>query len=288
MAVYGSFLERKNVIHHLSVVICDEVYSQDYVWDCSQGRICKPGTPHRVGIYTWGRQSGGWTLPQDTGVTIGSKKKYIVFEVHSGNIMDKDDTAQTGIEVTLRSTRPLRESGVALLGNTGKIPPKVSGYYTDSACVWSFNTTVQILTYSVHTHSLGKAISGYLYRNNTWIEIGRADPSYPERLMDISFKNLYIAPGDIVASRCTYENPKDRYVEFGHGATDEMCNFHIHYSYPAGSNDLVRHVECAWDAESFHWGDHFPDIPVNASNTEDSDQTVYIKKYHWTHHNYNL
>ena len=73
---------------------------------------------------------------------------------------------------------------------------------------------------------------------------------------------------------------------FRHGATDEMCNFHIHYSYPAGSNDLVRHVECAWDAETFHWEDHFPSIPLNSSNTEDSDQTFYIKKYHWTHHNY--
>ena len=26
----------------------------------------------------------------------------------------------------------------------------------------------------------GKAISGYIYRNNEWIEIGRADPAYPE------------------------------------------------------------------------------------------------------------
>ena len=27
-------------------------------------------------------------LPTDTGVTIGNKKKYIVFEVHTGNVMD--------------------------------------------------------------------------------------------------------------------------------------------------------------------------------------------------------
>ena len=39
-------------------------YSYSYCRDCSKGRICKPGTPHRVGIYTWGRQSGGWTLPK--------------------------------------------------------------------------------------------------------------------------------------------------------------------------------------------------------------------------------
>ena len=76
------------------------------------------------------------------------------------------------------------------------------------------------------------------------------------------------------------------FFNYRHGATDEMCNYHIHYSYPAGSNDLVRHVECAWDAEFFHWRDHFPTIPVNASNTEDTDQTVYINKYHWSRHNY--
>ena len=29
-------------------------------------------------------------------------------------------------------------------------------YLTESACEWSFNTSVKILTYSVHTHALGK------------------------------------------------------------------------------------------------------------------------------------
>ena len=76
------------------------------------------------------------------------------------------------------------------------------------------------------------------------------------------------------------------FIYFRHGSTDEMCNYHIHYAYPAGSNDLVRHVECAWDAETFHWKDHFPNIPQNSSNTEDTDQTYYINKFHWTRHNY--
>ena len=31
----------------------------------------------------------------------------------------------------------------------------ISGYFTDAACKWSFKTPVKILTYSVHTHSLG-------------------------------------------------------------------------------------------------------------------------------------
>lgn len=31
-ADFQPILERRNVIHHLSVVVCEEVYSHDYVW----------------------------------------------------------------------------------------------------------------------------------------------------------------------------------------------------------------------------------------------------------------
>ena len=40
-------------------------------------------------------------------------------------------------------------------------------------------------------------MSGYIYRNNEWIEIGRADPSYPEAsnlLLNLIFRGMYKRP----------------------------------------------------------------------------------------------
>ncbi|KAF5913548.1 hypothetical protein HPG69_017168 [Diceros bicornis minor] len=62
---------------------------------------------------------------------------------------------------------------------------------------------MHVFAYRVHTHHLGKVVSGYRVRNGQWTLIGRQSPQLPqafypvEHPVDVSF-------GDILAARCVF------------------------------------------------------------------------------------
>lgn len=280
---FNAILEHHNVINHISVDICDELYSTNYVWDCSHDRLCKPGTRHRLGLYHWGRESNKvWKLPDDVGVAIGNKNRYLLVQVHSATLSNKDDTAMTGMELTIRSSKPKYEFGLVQLGNYGTMPAETKDFKADAACEWNFNTTVAIYGYLVHTHKRGKAVSSYIYRDNKWIEIGRANPQYPEIMMEIPERGLTLQPGDQVVSRCTYDINDKHPVPFGHRAKDEMCIVYLNIIYPTDADHRLTFVQCPADGATFHLKEYFPHVPDNASSTKgDTDQSHYIRKNHW-------
>ncbi|KAL5007779.1 hypothetical protein ScPMuIL_016585 [Solemya velum] len=271
----------RGIVHHMSIHVCDTPHSTADVWDCvNPTNVC--GDTGREALFEWGRSAPGWKLPDYAGIPTGNRSRHLVLQVHMLQEVKPSsvDGAYkfSGIELTLRDSRPQYEVAMAVYGNTGYIPPAVKGFTSDSACVWDSNYTVPIISYSVHTHGRGRAVTAWIYRNGTWIELGRGNPGYPEIVMDVSKRNMQLIPGDIVAVRCTFDNDDNKKVEFRSEHGGEMCNVYVHYGVPHEAPHDVRMMMCAASAQDFHWEDHFDTIPSRASDPSgNTDQAYYVK-----------
>nr|XP_060484193.1 peptidyl-glycine alpha-amidating monooxygenase-like [Panthera onca] len=82
------------------------------------------------------------------------------------------------------------------------IPPGEKVVNSDISCHYK-KYPMHVFAYRVHTHHLGKVVSGYRVRNGQWTLIGRQSPQLPqafypvEHPVDVSF-------GDLLAARCVF------------------------------------------------------------------------------------
>jgi peptidylglycine monooxygenase len=153
----------------------------------------------------------------------------LVLQVHYAHIDKFTDGTTDDSGIILHLTRqPLNKlAGVYILGTGGGIPPH-SVEYMESSCEISENKTIHPFAYRVHTHSLGKIVSGYVIRNNEWIELGKRNPLTPQMFYKIHY-NGTITYGDRLAARCTMQSERDSWTYVGNTNNDEMCNFYIMY-----------------------------------------------------------
>jgi len=118
---------------------------------------------------------------------------------------------------------------------------------------------MHVFAYRVHTHHLGKVVSGYRVRNGQWTLIGRQSPQLPqafypvEHPVDVSF-------GDILAARCVFtgEGRTDA-THIGGTSSDEMCNLYIMYYMEA--KHAVSFMTCTQNVAP----DLFRTIPPEAN-----------------------
>lgn len=48
------------------------------------------------------------------------------------------------------------------------------------ACPFDGEVPIKAIAYRTHSHALGRVISGYIVRDNEWIELGRKSPQLPQ------------------------------------------------------------------------------------------------------------
>lgn len=90
----------------------------------------------------------------------------------------------------------------------------------EAACEMKEDKVIHPFAYRTHAHKLGIVNSGYLVRDDevtgdqTWTEIGRRSPQLPQMFFPVTNK-VEIRKGDIIATRCTMENTRDRTVYIG-------------------------------------------------------------------------
>uniref|UniRef100_A0A8C0WJV1 Copper type II ascorbate-dependent monooxygenase C-terminal domain-containing protein n=1 Tax=Castor canadensis TaxID=51338 RepID=A0A8C0WJV1_CASCN len=118
---------------------------------------------------------------------------------------------------------------------------------------------MNVFAYRVHTHHLGKVVSGYRVRNGQWTMIGRQSPQLPqafypvEHPVDVSF-------GDILAARCVFTGEgRTEATHIGGTSSDEMCNLYIMYYMEA--KHAVSFMTCTQNVAP----DTFRTIPPEAS-----------------------
>ncbi|KAG8505406.1 Peptidylglycine alpha-amidating monooxygenase [Galemys pyrenaicus] len=118
---------------------------------------------------------------------------------------------------------------------------------------------MHVFAYRVHTHHLGKVVSGYRVRNGQWTLIGRQSPQLPqafypvEHPVDVSF-------GDILAARCVFTGEgRTEATHIGGTSSDEMCNLYIMYYMEA--KHAVSFMTCTQNIAP----DMFRTIPPEAN-----------------------
>ncbi|XP_014772774.1 peptidyl-glycine alpha-amidating monooxygenase-like isoform X2 [Octopus bimaculoides] len=213
------------------------------------------------------KDAPGWHLPKEFAIPVGSKKRYLVVQVHAPPNMTLESTSSfnsTGIRIGLTDRKPTYRSDIAIYGIIGYIPANTKDFTADAFCRWPFDNTL-LHGLSIHSHKMATAITGYIYRNNQFIELLRADPSYPEVTIDISSRNITLQSTDILIMRCTLTNPNRWDVNFGNGHSDEMCDMYFLYGIKFDAYKKQKHVVCPGDAQKSSLYNIFARLPQEST-----------------------
>lgn len=157
-----------------------------------------------------------------------------------------------------RLPQPLIAGMYLMMSVDTVIPPGEKVVNSDISCHYN-KYPMHVFAYRVHTHRLGKVVSGYRVRNGQWTLIGRQSPQLPqafypaEHPVDVNF-------GDILAARCVFTGEgRTEVTRIGGTSSDEMCNLYIMYYMEA--KHAVSFMTCTQNTAP----DMFRTIPPEAN-----------------------
>ncbi|XP_037386009.1 peptidyl-glycine alpha-amidating monooxygenase isoform X3 [Talpa occidentalis] len=217
-----------DTVHHMLLFGCNMPSSTGSYWFCDEGTCADKANI----LYAWARNAPPTRLPKGVGFRVGGEtgSKYFVLQVHYGDISAFRDNHKDCSGVSLHLTRvpqPLI-AGMYLMMSVDTVIPAGEKVNSDISCHYK-KYPMHVFAYRVHTHHLGKVVSGYRVRNGQWSLIGRQSPQLPqafypvEHPVDVSF-------GDILAARCVFTGEgRTEATRIGGTSSDEMCNLYIMY-----------------------------------------------------------
>uniref|UniRef100_K9IN95 Putative peptidylglycine alpha-amidating monooxygenase n=1 Tax=Desmodus rotundus TaxID=9430 RepID=K9IN95_DESRO len=248
-----------DTVHHMLLFGCNMPSSTGSYWFCDEGTCADKANI----LYAWARNAPPTRLPEGVGFRVGGEtgSKYFVLQVHYGDISAFRDGHKDCSGVSLHLTRlpqPLIAGMYLLMSIDTVIPAGQKVVNSDISCHYK-KYPMHVFAYRVHTHHLGKVVSGYRVRNGQWALIGRQSPQLPqafypvEHPVDVSF-------GDILAARCVFTGEgRTEATHIGGTSNDEMCNLYIMYYMEA--KHAVSFMTCIQNVAP----DMFRDIPPEAN-----------------------
>ncbi|KAM9731597.1 peptidyl-glycine alpha-amidating monooxygenase isoform 3-T3 [Dama dama] len=248
-----------DTVHHMLLFGCNMPASTGNYWFCDEGTC----TDKANILYAWARNAPPTRLPKGVGFRVGGEtgSKYFVLQVHYGDISAFRDNHKDCSGVSLHLTRlpqPLIAGMYLMMSVDTVIPPGGKVVNSDISCHYK-KYPMHVFAYRVHTHHLGKVVSGYRVRNGQWTLIGRQSPQLPqafypaEHPVDVSF-------GDLLAARCVFTGEgRTEVTHIGGTSSDEMCNLYIMYYMEA--KHAVSFMTCTQNVAP----DVFRTIPPEAN-----------------------
>uniref|UniRef100_A0A2K5S125 Peptidylglycine alpha-amidating monooxygenase n=1 Tax=Cebus imitator TaxID=2715852 RepID=A0A2K5S125_CEBIM len=240
-----------DTVHHMLLFGCNMPSSTGSYWFCDEGTC----TDKANILYAWARNAPPTQLPKGVGFRVGGEtgSKYFVLQVHYGDISNCPHPLPTRGQ-----QQPLIAGMYLLMSVDTVIPAGEKVVNSDISCHYK-NYPMHVFAYRVHTHHLGKVVSGYRVRNGQWTLIGRQSPQLPqafypvENPVDVSF-------GDILAARCVFTGEgRTEATHIGGTSSDEMCNLYIMYYMEA--KHAVSFMTCTQNVAP----DTFRTIPPEAN-----------------------
>ncbi|XP_068146120.1 peptidylglycine alpha-hydroxylating monooxygenase isoform X1 [Drosophila tropicalis] len=256
-----------NTAHHMLLYGCGEPGTAKSTWNCGemaqnseeeQASPCGPHSHSQI-LYAWARDAPRLGLPPGVGFKVGkdSPTKYLVLQVHYAHVQKFQDGTTDDSGVFIEYTeKPLKKlAGTLLLGTGGSIPAMATEHM-ETACEISENKVLHPFAYRVHTHGLGKVVSGYRVRSNDrgvqeWTQLGKRDPLTPQMFYNVTNAEP-IESGDHVAVRCTMKSNRHRVTEVGPTNEHEMCNFYLMYYVDHGETLDMKYC-FSQGAPNYYW-----------------------------------
>uniref|UniRef100_U3ERT9 Peptidyl-glycine alpha-amidating monooxygenase n=1 Tax=Micrurus fulvius TaxID=8637 RepID=U3ERT9_MICFL len=218
-----------DTVHHMLLFGCNSPASDNGYWNCDGGTC----TDTSDILYAWARNAPPTRLPKGVGFKVGGEtgSKYFVLQVHYGDVGVFKDKHKDCSGVTLHLTnqkQPLIAGMYLMMSVDTVIPPGEKEVNADIACHYKMYP-MHPFAYRVHTHHLGKVVSGYRVRDGQWMPIGHQSPQLPQAFYPVE-NPVEIKYGDILAARCVFTGEgRSSETYIGGTARDEMCNFYIMY-----------------------------------------------------------
>ncbi|XP_041911426.1 peptidyl-glycine alpha-amidating monooxygenase isoform X8 [Arvicola amphibius] len=278
-----------DTVHHMLLFGCNMPSSTGSYWFCDEGTC----TDKANILYAWARDAPPTRLPKGVGFRVGGEtgSKYFVLQVHYGDISAFRDNHKDCSGVSLHLTRvpqPLIAGMYLMMSVDTVIPPGEKVVNADISC--HYNTyPMHVFAYRVHTHHLGKVVSGYRVRDGQWTLIGRQSPQLPQAFYPVEHP-VDVTFGDILAARCVFTGEgRTEATHIGGTSSDEMCNLYIMYYMEA--KYAVSFMTCTQNVAP----DMFRTIPAEANipitvksdmvmmhghhkETENKDKTALIQQ----------
>ncbi|GBM72337.1 Peptidylglycine alpha-hydroxylating monooxygenase [Araneus ventricosus] len=259
------------------------------VWDCgstdgpksdlfSSAPVCSSGM--RI-LYSWSKDAPALQLPAGVGFKIGKGTgvNYVVLKVYYADVskMLSGGSDNSGITITVlpsTTNKITKKAGLYLL-STGGVIRSGTGEHFECACTIDEPVHMHPFAFRPHSHALGKAVSAYkIDKDGNWVLIGKGTPRKPMKFYPVKNTSLVINDGDIVASRCTMYNFRDRDTHIGPTDHDEMCMFYMMY-YVDGDQPLDQTGGCSSSGPPTYYWSKDPKLSVPAYIDKEASDPEY-------------
>ena len=251
--------------HHMLLYGCKTPGQEKPIFNCGAMTVRQKGLSsalHACGqgrsvVYAWAQNAPELTLPEDVGFRVGgpdSDIDWLVLQVHYATVKHIPEEGDTsGVVLHYTNVPQPKSAGVLFLGTNGRYPAQTTTN-SEVACSLKEDKVIHPFAFRVHTHGLGRVVSGWKVVNKReWTLLGKEDPQLPQMFYPVDDKAVTLTKNEVVAARCTMVNHRDHAVWVGSTRDDEMCNFYLMY-WVDGHNILTQKSCTSVGPPIYSWG----------------------------------